>query len=113
VYAKNGAGSSSYSNEISVTTINQCATTIPENRSWTATTVADPGYTPFGTGPYINTAVSLKQIAYNGNAFTVSSYVLGILDPNIHPESTITIIESCNQAYVYQSNWDVNNANNL
>lgn len=113
VYAKNGAGSSSYSNEISVTTINQCATTIPENRSWTATTVADPGYTPFGTGPYINTVVSLKQIANNPNAFTVSRYVLGTINPAYqgHPDQSMTIIESCNQAYVYQSNWDVNNTN--
>ncbi|MFM7105749.1 MAG: hypothetical protein ACKOW8_09540, partial [Flavobacteriales bacterium] len=45
VYAQNGAGNSSYSNEISVTTTALCASTIPDNRSWTATTVADAGFT--------------------------------------------------------------------
>ncbi len=113
VYAKNGAGNSASSNEVSVTTINQCATTIPNNRSWTATTVADPGYTPFGAGPYTNSSVSLKLTTNSSNIFKVSRYVLGTIDPAYqgHQDQSMTIIESCNQAYVYQSNDDVNNTN--
>lgn len=111
VYAKNGAGNSSYSNEISVTTINQCATTIPDNRSWTATTVADPGYTPFGTGPYTSPNVSIKLVPSPSNTFTLSKYVLGIINPGDHPDGNITIQESCGQAYVYTSNNDINNTN--
>jgi len=109
--AKNGAGNSAYSNEVSATTINQCPTTVPDNRSWTATTVADPGYTPFGSGPYTNTAVSIKLLTNSSNIFTVSRYVLGTIDPSTqgHPDQSIAIIESCNQAYVYQSNDDVSN----
>jgi len=113
VAAKNGAGNSPYSNEVSATTINQCPSTVPDNRSWTATTVADPGYTPFGSGPYTNSAVSIKLSTNSSNIFTVSRYVLGTIDPSTqgHPDQSIAIIESCNQAYVYQSNDDVSNTN--
>lgn len=111
VYAKNGAGGSAYSNEISVTTINQCITTIPDNRSWTATTVADPGYTPYGSGPYTNNAVLIKSVSNSSNLHTVSRYVLGILDPSLHGDVAMTLGESCGQAYMYSSNDDINNTN--
>lgn len=110
VYAKNGAGSSAYSNEVSATTINNCNTTIPDNRSWTATTVAGAGYTPFGSGPYTSSDVSIKLTANSTNILTLSKYVLGIIDPNYqgHQDVSISIIESCGKAYVYQSSDDIN-----
>lgn len=111
VYAKNGAGGSAYSNEISVTTINQCNTTIPDNRSWTATTVAAPGYTPFGSGPYTNNSILIRATSNSTNLLTVSRYVLGIIDPSIHGDEAMTLGESCGQAYMYSSNDDINNVN--
>jgi len=112
IYAKNGAGGSANSNEISVTTIDQCVSTIPDNRSWTVTTVADSGFTPFGSGPYTNNAVLIKATANNSNLFTVSRYVLGIIDPATgHSDQSMTMGESCGQAFLYSSNDDLNNTN--
>jgi len=58
VKAINSFASSAYSNEVSVTTIDQCATTIPNNRSWTATAVADPGSTASGPGPFTSSTAT-------------------------------------------------------
>jgi hypothetical protein len=64
VVAKNDAGASAYSNELSVTTLPTCAdNTIPNNRSWTVTTVADVGFTPNGPGPFTASNVLINKFS--------------------------------------------------
>jgi len=81
VRAFNAAGNSAYSNEISITAIdNACsppaADMVPNNRSWTATAVADPGFTPTNSGPFTSANATIS-ISSNGNLTSAST-------PDIH-----------------------------
>lgn len=78
VKAINGAGSSAYSNEVSVTLLDQCPPTIPDNRSWTAVSTADPGSTAAGPGPFVNPNAVVKFFFNSTNSFTVDDYALGV-----------------------------------
>lgn len=62
VRARNGAGVSPPTNEITFETpaAGTYVSTIPANRSWTVTTVVDPGYTASGPGPFTLPAVPLQ-----------------------------------------------------
>ncbi len=108
VKAINSVASSAYSNEVSVTTLNQCATTIPNNRSWTAMAVADPGSTPNPGGPFTSTTVNIIAIANTPNNFSVSNFELGV-DPN-GPPGASTFIESCGSTMFLEFN-DIGNGN--
>ena len=109
VKAINSVASSAYSNEVSVTTIDQCATTIPNNRSWTATSVADPGSTASGPGPFTSPLVNIVVIANTVNQFTISNYDLGV-NPS-GPMGTAVFVESCGKIYFSDQGNSIGNGN--
>lgn len=72
VRAVNDAGASAYSNEVSVTAMNNVCTPpatdlIPDNRSWTATAVADAGFTPTNAGPFTSSTATIFRTGVSGN----------------------------------------------
>ena len=79
VKAVNNVSSSAYSNEVSVTTLDLCAPTIPNNRSWSAVAVADPGSTASGPGPFTSATVNIVSVSPNN--YSISNYDLGV-DPS-------------------------------
>jgi hypothetical protein len=101
VKAINAAGSSAYSNEVSATTLDQCVTTIPNNRSWTATTTADPGSTA-APGAHTSAVVNIQAVANTTNQFTISAYDLGADPSTTHPSGTF--YESCGQTLFAEGN---------
>lgn len=78
VKAVNGAGSSAYSNEVNVTLLDQCPPAIPDNRSWTAVSIADPGSTPAGAGPFTSPNAVVKFFVGSANSYTISDYEMGV-----------------------------------
>ena len=107
VRAINGAGSSAYSNEVSVTLLDQCTPTIPDNRSWTAVSTADPGSTPVGPGPFVNPNAVVKFFVGSNatNSFTVDDYGLGVNGFSIEG----FFDETCGQTFLV---WDGLNHSN-
>jgi enediyne biosynthesis protein E4 len=103
VKAINSAGSSSYSNEISVTTLGQCASSIPNNKSWTATAVADPGSTPSGPGPFTSSVVNIVAVPNRANAFTISNFDLGIDAFLFRKNTSASIMESCRETFLLEN----------
>jgi photosystem II stability/assembly factor-like uncharacterized protein len=103
VKAINAAGSSSYSNEISVTTLMQCTSTIPNNKSWTAVATADPGSTPSGPGPFTNPAVNIVAAPNRANVFTISNFDLGIDAFLFRKNTTASIMESCRETFLLEN----------
>ncbi len=101
--------SSAYSNEVSVTTIDQCATTVPNNRSWTAVAVADLGSTPNPGGPFTSATVNIVAVANTTNQFTISNYDLGI-DPN-GGLGAGAFIESCGKTVNLEFSSSIGNGN--
>lgn len=98
VKAVNAAGSSAYSNEVSGTGLKSCTSTIPNNRSWTAVAVADPGSTASGAGPFQNANVLITKTGKN--AFTISQYDLGVVPPALRSGVTSAFIqETCGTTY--------------
>lgn len=98
--AVNTAGSSAYTNEISVTTTDQCATTIPNNRSWTAVAVADPGSTPNPGGPFTSAIVNITSIQNSPNNFLISAFDFGVSPTGTYGNARIA--ESCGQVFNYE-----------
>jgi photosystem II stability/assembly factor-like uncharacterized protein len=99
VIAVNAAGRSAYSNEISVTTPARCATTVPDNRSWSLTTLNDSG---LGARTRANVTLALSRL----DNFT---FTLGSLGGNtpvwVSPNNALntlgaTLIENCGSVYV-------------
>ncbi len=84
VSAKNGAGQSAYSNEVSVTTLSSsCAASIPGNRSWNSVTVADSGFPTNGVGPFIGTNHLIES--FGNNAYYVQDYANNIVPTSPSP----------------------------
>ena len=85
VSAKNGAGQSAYSNEVSLTTLSSaCVGTIPGNRSWNSVTVADSGFPTNGAGPFTGTNILIEDF---GNAL----YYVQVYNNNIVPTSPVPV----------------------
>lgn len=108
VKAINNAASSAYSNEISVTTIDQCASTILNNRSWSAVSVPDAGSTATGPGPFVGANVNILAVTNTTNQFTISNYDFGA-DPN--GSGSGSFIESCGQTVNLESGIYIGNGN--
>jgi len=104
VRAINAAGNSAYSNEISITAIdNSCsppaADMIPNNRSWTATAVADAGFTPTNSGPFTS-ATAVINLSSTGNLTSANTtdirYGMGIPGLGLFA-ATASFVERCGQ----------------
>jgi len=99
VVAANGAGKSAYSNEISVTTPAACNTTIPDNRSWTLTTLNESG---LGTRTRTNVTLSLSRL--DNFQFTLGALggnTPAWLSPNTALNTAATtLIENCGSVYI-------------
>jgi len=115
VGAINGAGTF-YSNEISVTTPDQCVSSIPDNRSWTATAVADAGYTANGSGPFTSNIVKIFAIANSPNQYTLSDYTFNMVPTSIYPAMSVpslNIKENCGETFfTYSPDQNVSNMEN-
>lgn len=101
VGAINGAGIF-YGSEVSLTTLDQCTPSIPDNRSWTAVATADAGYTANGSGPFTSNAVKITAIQNSPNQYTLSDYMFNIVPGSIYPTPSVTslnIKESCGETY--------------
>lgn len=103
VSAKNGAGQSAYSNEVSLTTLSSsCTSSIPGNRSWNSVTVADGGFSTNGPGPFTGTNILIQD-------FGAGSYYVDQYDNNIVPTSPspawfqydgMQFVEGCGTTFV-------------
>jgi len=114
VAAINGAGKSAYSNEVSFITKSPCPTTIPDNRSWTGSAVADPGSTPFCQAACENPEVQILNTG--GNAYRAMLYTFDIAPSGGFPErpssqnsAFITFTENCGKVVVTSNNVDMPN----
>jgi hypothetical protein len=102
VIAVNAAGRSAYSNEISVTTPARCTTTVPDNRSWSLTTLNESGL-----GVRTRANVNLQLGRLDNFLFSLSS--LGGNTPSWASPNTAlntsfaTIIENCSSVYLFNS----------
>lgn len=103
VIAVNGAGRSAYSNEVSVVTPARCATTIPENRSWSLATLNESG---LGVRTRLNVSLQLSRL--DNFQFTLSSFAGNTpawAAPNTNLNTaTTTLIENCGSVYIFNSN---------
>ncbi|MBY0435404.1 MAG: FG-GAP-like repeat-containing protein, partial [Cyclobacteriaceae bacterium] len=119
VRATNDAGNSAYSNEITIAPFgNGCSPPagdfIPNNRSWTATAVADPGFTATNSGPFTSSAAAITA-TLNGNLTSalVSNLRLGMGINGQGPNNvTVTLNERCGQATIVNSNVGTGYINN-
>jgi hypothetical protein len=112
--ATNGAGQSAYSNEVSVTTQDTvCTSTIPDNRSWTGTAVADPGSTPLCLDACSSPTVNITG---GSNTWTASLYTFFIAPTGPYPArpsgsnfTSITFRENCGEVVVLSSPYEMPN----
>ncbi len=94
VYAKNSAGNSS-AVSITLSTLNQCASSIPDNRSWNGTVTTVPA----GTNTLTNISIKSKG---NGQ-YSISDVVNGPIPTQgttVYPE---VFFENCNSTYLSPS----------
>lgn len=100
VRAVNSAGKSAYSNEVSTTTLDQCPTAVPNNRSWTGVATADPGSTPTGgPGPFVNNNIWIRNYTGAANFLIATDMWMGINGSSYE----VYFDESCNSTYL---SWD-------
>jgi len=117
VRAVNAGGASAYSNEISITAMNNSCTPplgdfIPDNRSWTATAVADAGFTATNVGPFTSSTASIFA-GRSGNLTGASTddirFGMEILGQGIQPIFA-NFNERCGQTAISSSPYQ-NNGN--
>ncbi|MFM9839029.1 MAG: FG-GAP-like repeat-containing protein [Cyclobacteriaceae bacterium] len=117
VSAINVAGQSITSNEISFSTPNTpCTNTIPGNRSWTATTVVESGFTANGSGPFNSLAVLIDD--FGGNIFFANEHSFNITPPAPAPARPnfegLQFLEDCGKTAIISGtsvNSDFGNGN--
>lgn len=108
----NAAGLSAYSNEISVTTLDACTSSLPDNKSWTATVNVTAGSNAGST--FTNAAARITSIAGNPNNYTLYNYTFGSVPSSIYPTSTnqtLNFIENCGETYFGYTGNDIGNSN--
>ncbi|MCB0486834.1 MAG: VCBS repeat-containing protein [Cyclobacteriaceae bacterium] len=102
----NSAGDSEYTNELLINYPTQCASDIPDNRSWTAVATADAGFTaPGGAGPFSASNVAIKLRFGTINTFIIENYVFGIDNTN----RSAIIDENCGVVYLAQNGFHLTN----
>ncbi|MCB0490697.1 MAG: VCBS repeat-containing protein, partial [Cyclobacteriaceae bacterium] len=103
------SGGGPYSNEVSIVLPDQCASSVPDNRSWTLTVTGDPGSTP--SGPIVNSNALIKHSGTTGNTFTIDNYHLGI--NGVSTEFIASFNENCGETFVVSNQSDFANGNGV
>lgn len=97
VRAKGAGGKSSYSNEVSVTTLKDCKATsdIPLNHSWTATTLNESG-----VGVKTDPGISIQQLGSNVGFYVISNLNIGSAI-SVHGDAPTYFVENCGSVFMY------------
>jgi hypothetical protein len=110
VQAVNAAGRSPFTNVVSATLTSYCASTIPNNRSWTGISTADAGSTPSGAGPFTNSNITILQNSGSADRYIINGFLFGIVPSAVHGNvGSVVVQENCGKVASFDTSFDFGN----